>query len=296
MARPTAVPDPTPGALSLRPGVRVTRRDDGHLQVGLDPDLAVTLDDSPETRAVLSELRAGTAPPAPAHPVHRALEARGLLVATAALRTDLARADDLSPVAAAYAQAGDHAHALLAERRRRPVTVEARDLPDPLRVLLEEGVRRSGLVTDGPAYAVLLVAVGEFDRDRVDVLVRAETPHLLVLADERGFRVGPFVTPGLTACLRCVDARLGESDPRRGLVAEQYARSGPMRADGVPHPIDPALATVALGWAVRDLVSYVDGAEPATWSTSVQVRADLRVARTVWPRHPRCGCAWAATG
>ena len=58
MEYPVTLP---PRAL-LRPGVLVTRRDDGHLQVGLDPALAVITPDLPETRAFLRGLAQGTCP------------------------------------------------------------------------------------------------------------------------------------------------------------------------------------------------------------------------------------------
>jgi hypothetical protein len=104
--------------------------------------------------------------------------------------------------------------------------------------------------------------------------------------------LGPFVAPGQTACLRCVDAHRGETDPRRALVLEQYAAAGP-RADGVPEPVDEPVFTAALAWAVRDCLSYVDGLEPTTWSRTVTFGPGMAQTAREWARHPHCGCAWS---
>ena len=56
--------------------------------------------------------------------------------------------------------------------------------------------------------------------------------------------------------------------------------------------IDPALRTLALAAAVRDLVTLAEGLRPATWSATVRVDASLRMEREVWLRHPHCGCSW----
>ena len=100
--------------------------------------------------------------------------------------------------------------------------------------------------------------------------------------------LGPFVVPGATACLRCVDAHRGEADPRRGLVLEQAASLPALTRDRV----DPALHALALAWAARDVVTFVEGGRPATWSATVRVDAGLRLAPQEWLRHSHCGCSW----
>ena len=148
-----------------------------------------------------------------------------------------------------------------------------------------------------PAPVVrLVVTADEVSRSRVDRLVRDGEPHLLVTGRSGRLTIGPFVAPGVTACRRCVDAHLAERDPRRSLVIEQLddAAAGP-----VPTPCDPALMSLALAWAARDLVSYLDGDRPATWSATVDVGPDLALERRSWTRHPHCGCSWGdlpATG
>jgi hypothetical protein len=316
----------------LLPGVLVTRRTDDYLQIGLDPGLAVITPDLPETREILARLRDGDAPVlGPGTPLVvlrlcAELVARNLLIDGDALATDLpASLEAAQAVAAVYAQAGRTAPETLVRRRTRPVRL---DVPEPLaglahRLLPASGVPAGpvspgpvspvsassgpvsrGPVSSGPAsehpapYAALVVALGEVDRAGVDGLARDGTPYLVVRFGERSVEVGPFVVPGVTACLRCVDAHRGDCDPRRGLVVEQYAEAPAYRSDGVPHPVDPSVAAMVLGWAVRDLVSFVDDEQPSTWSATVRVGPGTHQHRMPWRRHPHCGCAWgtAAAG
>ena len=106
-------------------------------------------------------------------------------------------------------------------------------------------------------------ACGEPDRDLLDPYLRDGVPHLVVRLTEGDAVVGPFVVPGRTACLRCVDAHHAVADVRWPLlVAQQAARTSRLRDDAVPEPVDPALAHLALAWAARDLVQPRGGAAP----------------------------------
>ena len=51
--------------------------------------------------------------------------------------------------------------------------------------------------------------------------------------------------------------------------------------------------SLATAWAVSDLVTYLDGHLPTTWSASVSLAAGCEPRYTSWTRHPHCGCAWA---
>jgi hypothetical protein len=243
---------PTP---ALRPGLHVVRRDDHHLQVGVDPPWRVVLPDEPGVRRLLGALSRGRPAVPETDAEHRAL--------------------------AALARAG-----VLDERRPgpRPRTVAVRatgDVADEVALLLHAAGCEIG---DGPVALVL--APGEVARADADVHLRDGRPHLVVGAGPAGWTLGPFVVPGQGACLRCVDAHRGERDPRRALVVEQLA--------GLPAaPDDPALTTLALAWAVRDLLTHLDGGQPSTWSATIDVGPDLLVQRHAWARHPHCGCSWA---
>ena len=295
----------------LRPGLHVVRRDDRHLQVGLDAPLRLVVEDGPDERRVLGAVRDGR-PAAPVTPAgHRLLDrlvGLGLLVDAdlldAALGRVAALGGDRAAVLSCFARHGDAAAARLAARTAGRVLLDAPDdaAASAARLLRAAGVAsvvRIDLAVDlagGPepgATAALVVACGEQLRTRLDPLVRAGLPHLLLTCGARGARLGPFVVPGVTACLRCLDAHHGERDPRRATVLEQSARRA------AEEPVDPARLAGALAWAVGELVEHLDGDRPDTWSATATLEGGGPPVRRAWSRHPHCGCAWdalAATG
>ena len=246
----------------LRPGLHVVRRDDRHLQVGLDPPWRLVVPDDPAVLLLLEDLRAGR-PAVPATPAaHRVL--RDLLAAD--MLVDTAEA----PPGAAGAS----------------VSVEASGerLVDANRLLRAAGCH-VGPATE--SSVALVLADGEPPRTTVDAHLRAGRAHLPVSVTPAGVRLGPFVAPGETACVRCVDAHLGEHDPRRATVLEQVAGRG-------GGPRDPAVDALTTAWAVRDVLTFLEGGRPSTWSTTVEVGLDLVVRNRTWARHPYCGCSWGA--
>jgi bacteriocin biosynthesis cyclodehydratase domain-containing protein len=311
--------------LGLRPGVHVLRRDAEHLQVGLDPVRAVVLRDCEAVRALLEALTDPTARVVQDEydgPSLALLAGSGLLVDTDTL-LPLVPADPSMPrsgapdagptrsgVAALAAHDGDAVGARLAARADTSVEVrttgspEAQAVASSLTALLSaSGVPHraaAGAATDQPAgdatsVTGLLVAVGEPARELLDPWIRAGRPHLLLRLVEGHAVVGPFVLPGETACLRCVDAHHTDVDPAWPLLVAQYATAvGRPRSDTLSEPVDPALAAVATAWAARELVSHAEGRRPATASTTVRLDPLLTALETqCWPRHPACGCAWA---
>jgi bacteriocin biosynthesis cyclodehydratase domain-containing protein len=259
----------------LLPGLRVLRRGPGEVQVGLDPGRAVVLPATEGVRRTLDVLAVG-GPADQADP--------GVL----------ARLRDLGLVVehAAAPSAGD-----LDGRRVEVLAFGATRLAAPTDLLVAAGLA-AGPVPGGGGSADLglLVGVGEPDRDLLDPWVREGLPHLVVRISEGVAVIGPFVDPGRTACLRCVDAHHADSDPRWPLlVTQQAAQTARARPDGAPDPVDAALAQLALAWAVRDLVSHVEGRRPATWSTTLRLPPHLAGTESVtWLRHPECGCWWNA--
>jgi bacteriocin biosynthesis cyclodehydratase domain-containing protein len=141
---------------------------------------------------------------------------------------------------------------------------------------------------------VAVVCVGEPPRAALDRHVRGHVPHLLVRLLEGRALLGPFVVPGTTPCLRCLDAHLTDADPSWPLLVEQYARAVRVaRDDGVPEPVDAALASLAIAWAVRDLATYAEGGTPTTLATTVELGPRLETIETrAWSPHHRCGCSW----
>ena len=281
----------TRGAVSqpvLRPGLHVFRRDDAHLQIGID-EPRVVLPDTEGVRRLLGDLDVGAGlaslSPEAGLAFERLVDA-GLVIERADL-VAAARGQRRRGATAAFAVHGPTAPARLASRAACRVAVVA---PEPWHSAVTDCLAVAGLaeaVAEEVPQVTLLVSCGEPPRSHVDVLVRDDRVHLVVALLPDGARLGPFVAPGATACLRCVDAHLAEADPRRGLVLEQLEDHG-----GRPVPCDPVLAPAALALAAREVTSYAEGDRPATWSATVDLTGELRFPRRSWPRHPHCGCSW----
>ncbi|MGN6577269.1 MAG: TOMM precursor leader peptide-binding protein [Nocardioides sp.] len=289
----------------LRPGTHVLHRADGSVQLGLDPAQAVVLD-GPDLCTGLLDGSARSTDRFVAE-----LDDHGLLVDEKVLMPLVGRTGKGLPreAGAALARQGGHdAGTRAAGRDRTRVDLTGFGHPDGegLLTALEgllarSGVRRQRTRPAGPPgrrrnrVVGLLVGVGEPDRELADEWMREQTPYVVVRLTEGRAVVGPFVVPGRTACLRCLDAHHTDADPEWPLLVRQYAEATRHdRADGVPEPVDPALAALAVAWAARDVTTCADGGRPSTWSGTLTLHPDLATLETrSWLRHPECGCAWA---
>jgi bacteriocin biosynthesis cyclodehydratase domain-containing protein len=114
-------------------------------------------------------------------------------------------------------------------------------------------------------------------------------PHLLLAVRETSAYVGPFVLPGRTPCLRCVELARGERNPGWPAVAAQLASSTNVVEAG-----EVALATTAAGIAAMHALTWLDtGEAPASAGALLEVDASgLARRRSVRP-HPACGCGAA---
>lgn len=298
-----------PRRLVLRPGVHVLRRSAEELQVGLHPDRALVLPDRPSVRALLATLSSPAALPPEEYDGRTValLTGAGLLVDADLLLPLVPRRPEppdatavgRSDIAALAAGSGEAAGSLLEGRRRASVQVRACGSPEarPVADTLETLLARAGIAAGASqrATAAVLVAVGEPAREETDGWIRDGTPHLLLRLTEGHAVVGPFVRPGETACLRCLDAHHTDVDPAWPLLVAQYAAAvAREREDSVPEPVDTVLATLAVAWAAREMVSHAEGREPATASGTIRLDPCLTELETqTWPRHPACGCSWA---
>lgn len=279
----------------LAPGLRVLRRSRAQLQIGLGPEHRLLVPDTAAVRRTLGHLLRGEAvPDDPETSAALALLAP-VLVDGAALRVAHVQPGDAA--AAALRDPTGFATALAARHRARVLVHGSLDGgADPAPLLAAAGLRVDPSPTDRPpsrADVALVLSAGEPDRETLDPLLRDDVSHLLVRLVEGGAVVGPFVEPGRTACLRCLDAHLAVDDPLAPVLVGRHAVAGADRRDGVAEPIDSALATVAVAWAVRDVVTWVDGARPSTWSATVRLAPALAsVTHAEWWRHPGCGCSW----
>lgn len=258
------------GRLRLAPGLRVVRRGRHHLQVGLYDGRRVVLPRTPVVEGTLAALldHGPTEPGRASAEVLDDLQRHGCLVSE------------------------DH-HARR-ERRRRSRVALLGEVAGPRDLLDAAGVTVVGAGVD--AEVALVVSHGEVDRTLLDPLIRRGTSHVVVRLVDGAALVGPFVSPGRTACLRCIDAQLSIGDPDHVAVTSRYVRATTHpREDGASDDTDPALAVLAVAWAVRDVVAHIDGARPGLWSRTVFLDPDPARERTQdWSRHPECGCCWSA--
>lgn len=146
---------------------------------------------------------------------------------------------------------------------------------------------------DSPDVVVLVVEEG-LAVLRTARLVAEVVPHLVVTVTRWGAVVGPFVLPGETACVRCVELQAGtaaeltaESAPPVG--ARERDGGGAARGDRVPQA--SAVAATAGALVAAEVVAYLDGRRPATAGASIEVEAlDAMPRLRGWSVHPRCGC------
>lgn len=274
----------------LRPGVYVARRDATHLQLGLDPPRCAVLPDVPTVRELLRSLAEGS-DPGPQDPdslrTLARLDAAGLVMERPTRPARAGTGD-----AAARHQFGTDAERRLQARSTARVGIRAAPAAAHAATGLLRAAGIEPVTREEDAGLWLLVSPGEPPRETLDPWLREGVAHLLVTTGPTA-RVGPLVVPGRTACLRCLDATLGETDPRRPLVVEQVARTAARQG---PVPVDPTLEAMALAWAVRELTRYLDGDRPLTWSASVDLDPVAAPAVRQWRRHPHCGCAWDLLG
>lgn len=293
-----AGPGSSPVHPILVPGCRVLRRDARTLQIGVG-ERVLLAPDLPAVRDLLDTLRHGAAQPpltalSPllARLVCELLE-RGLVTDSA----PLLRALGTCP--------GPSAREQHAADSVRLTPAAAPPDADPLRVaVLEAGLptwarhARSLLETAGiavtdaveSAQVVLLLSAEPVDRRQVDAWMRADLAHLILDADDARVRLGPFVLPGRSTCLRCVDAFATDHDPHHPLLIEQ--RRGAATPSGLPLPIAHDLVAIGTAMAVRELGSFAEGGTPATLEQTIEIDPALEFPTTHWGRHPACGCGW----
>jgi hypothetical protein len=148
--------------------------------------------------------------------------------------------------------------------------------PDPLRPLVGDALAAAGLRTgDRRPDAGLLLSTGVPPPAAADDWLVGTVPHVVVAVTSSTLRLGPFVRPGTTACLRCLEVEPDET-----------ARAVP----GGPPPADRVLLGVAL--AVHELGQWLAGRVPASWSATLQVDHELATWPRRWQRNPWCGCGW----
>jgi bacteriocin biosynthesis cyclodehydratase domain-containing protein len=149
--------------------------------------------------------------------------------------------------------------------------------------------------TDNDARRLPDVAVitGRPDPVLLTALVRDRVPHLVVTADEAIGVVGPLVTPGHSACVRCVDLSKAARDPAWPRILAQAG--GADAAPAATQACGTVLAAGAAALAAAQALTLIDrvGAPAAANGTLEVVLPEWQWQRRGWPPHPACTCGAA---
>lgn len=141
-------------------------------------------------------------------------------------------------------------------------------------------------IRQSPTLAVL---VGWPDPLVTAALIRDRVPHLVVRADEAIGVVGPFVLPGRSACVRCVDLSKADRDPAWPWILAQASGCGLTSAT---RACDTVLAASTAVVATAQALSYIDrvGDPAAVDGTLELVLPAWQWQRRAWSPHPACTC------
>lgn len=309
----------------LRPGATVLRRDPAHLQLGTEPGRAVVVRDSPGVQKLLAHLDG-------LRPRERVLAACSdraaagtldeLVAAGMVLDADEVR-DAHAPAELAHLLTqgeGTRARRRLRRRARAGVGLEAAGVPAPellaaigdlltgsgvgrlvaaddVAARVPAGAWRHALPPGSPRPDVVVFVGSPVTGPDTEHLVVAGTAHLaLSLVDGVGV-VGPFVRPGSSACVGCVDRSVSARDPAwPALVDQLRPPPGPVRVPpDLPRPRSRVLESAIATWAAREVLAHLAGDPVQTYGASLRLTDDL-VDQVVhrWPVHPRCGCCLLA--
>lgn len=259
----TSAPGP-----QLLPGALLLRRDARTLQVGTSPGIVIA--DRPGLGRLLRLLDGALTIPMLARvAAHDIPEFTDDLMDTL---TRLVAAGAVLPAAHAPAQPR------VAVRHDRSTSRFAQ--------LLISGVGTSALEPD----IEIMVSAGEPARSTFETLVSARVAHLPVVLHERRVRIGPFVAPGATPCLGCLDSLLSTWDPAWSGLIPQFERS---RLLPVALPDSVLLRSAAE--VARQFESLRAGDRPATIGRILTIGpgADDIDTRVV-PFAPQCPCGLLA--
>jgi hypothetical protein len=137
-----------------------------------------------------------------------------------------------------------------------------------------------------PEWAELtVVATGtdEPDRALTDALLRRDRPHLIVRLEPGRGVVGPFVRPGLTACVRCLDLARSRQDAAWPRLLAQLCLTR--------HDPPPVLLAWTAATACAQVLAALDSAVPDAQGRTVELVAPEHVISVrEWAAHPDCGC------
>ncbi|MEP7764812.1 ThiF family adenylyltransferase [Sanguibacter sp. 25GB23B1] len=134
---------------------------------------------------------------------------------------------------------------------------------------------------------VVMVFEEAADPMRTARLMSEGVPHLAVTIREGDVVVGPFVEPGRSPCLTCLDLHRTDQDSLWPDLASQLRRAGRL----APAALDSSLAGLAGALAAAHVLAGLDGFRPATTGASIELSIPDALPRLRrWEMHPDCGC------
>ena len=146
--------------------------------------------------------------------------------------------------------------------------------------------------TGGPGARPDLVVLAEVrDPEPGATLVRERIPHLAAAAAEAVGVVGPLVSPGRSACLRCLELTRAERDPAWPLILAQVVGS---RLE--PQACDTVLAAGVAALAAAQALLFIDTGRPggAVRNGTLELTVpDWQWRRRTWLPHRSCTCGAA---
>lgn len=302
------------------------RRDQRHLQFGVEPGRAVVVPDSPGLRDLLGQLD-GVHPReavlATCSDRERAVEALDSLIgAGVVVDADLLRStpapSELSHLLGATTPR--RAHERVRSRSDSAVALSAASAFGITQVvaigelLVGAGVGR--IVADADVGAQVAertsaagwqhtLPPGDTVPDAAVVVGSPATgpdaeaygvagvPHLALSLIDGIAVVGPFVRPGITACTGCVDATLSARDAAWPALVDQLrpANRATSKTD-LAQPRSRVLEGAVAAWAAREVLAHLAAAPVLTYGASLRLDDGL-VDQVVhrWALHPGCGCS-----
>lgn len=143
------------------------------------------------------------------------------------------------------------------------------------------------LPRERPAVTVLADTTVEADRRLAAELTEARLPHLIVRHEDGRAVVGPFVTPGVGPCLRCIDLARRDLDPAWPAIVGQLQR--------LHTRPDRLTAAWASSTAAAQVASYLAGGRPDAVGATLELTPDRAVEVRPWASHPECAHACSAS-
>lgn len=276
--------------LILSPGVVVVRRSPSSVQIGTDPRTSFVLEGlSPAEVAYLERVGTCRLWDAVAATPDLAAAARQLLGAGLLITQSDWRGTYSSPRPAG----------VVGVMGQGPLTELIVQTLESCRI---EVVTPDPYVSDDPvdqtqqlaAWTVIMVNQHVADPVQARTLMSTQTPHLSVVEREASIGIGPFVYPGVSACLQCVDLHRVDVDSGWAMVASQLI-SGLMPKPQLPRHIRLAAASLA----ASQVLTHVEGRRPPTaWhpqdvhgSSVIDIVDPSGLPKIGYiPAHPACGC------